>query len=173
METPSGTNSNLGTDRALADERAPSVLRDAPIARRRWRRWGVLARADKASSILSGLAILLTAGSLFAGPPSEGNPPGFIVVAPLVGVIFFIALVAMFLELERHGLVRALLAIGAAILAVAALAYSGRAAPERLLIAYWIPAILALISAIVLVRGKRAADEVGGPSAPSGPGRTQ
>lgn len=114
---------------------------------------------------MTGLAILLTAGSLFAGPPRDGNPAGFILIAPLAGVVFFIALVAMFLELERNGLVRALLVIGAAVLAVTAIAYSGQVAAGRLLVAYWIPAILALVSAMVLLRGKRAADEVGGANA--------
>jgi|GEM_PF-2726882 len=165
METPRGNESNLGTDRGLAGEHPPSASGQSPAARRRWKRWGILARTDKASAILSALAILLTSGSLFAGPPGEGNPAGFILIAPLVGVVFFIALVAMFLELERNGLVRALLAIGAGVLAVTAIAYSGKVAAGRLLVAYWVPAILALVSAIVLLRGKRAADEVGGANA--------
>jgi hypothetical protein len=85
-----------------------------------------------------------------------------------MGVLFFVALVVMFLELERHGLVRTLLAVGAAVLALTAIACSGKVAPGRLLVAYWLPAILALLSAIILLRAKRMADEVDRQGTPPG-----
>ena len=42
-------------------------------------------------------------------------------IAPAGSVLFFIALIAMFLERERHGQVRGLLGAGAAFFAVVAL----------------------------------------------------
>lgn len=105
---------------------------------------------------LTAVAILFLAATLFRGPPRAGNPTGFVDLAPLVAADFLVALIAMFLELERHGPVRALLSIGTAVLAVAAIAYAGRVPTAELILAYWIPAVLGAAAAIVIARVKRA-----------------
>jgi hypothetical protein len=120
----------------------------------------VLARADKWAASLVSIGIVLTAGPLLAGPPGAGNPGAFVVVAPVVGVVgLFVALVAMFLERERRGVVRGLLLASAIALAICAMAYAGSVSARRLLAFYWAPAILSLLAAMVLVWGKRAAQQ--------------
>jgi len=105
--------------------------------------------------VMTDLAIIFLAASLLRGPPKAGNPAGFVMIAPLVAVGFFVALIAMFLERERHGLVRALLSMGTVVLVVAAWAYAGRVSTGALIVAYWIPAVLGAASAIVIARAKR------------------
>jgi len=123
---------------------------------RRWKRWRALGRADMAAGVMTALAIIFLATSLLRGPPEAGNPAGFVMIAPLVAVGFFIALIAMFLERERHGLVRALLSVGTVVLAIAAWIYAGRVPIGTLTVAYWIPAVLGAASAIIIARAKLA-----------------
>jgi hypothetical protein len=121
-----------------------------------WRKWSVLGKADRQSAVLNAVATALTAGALYWGSPQMGNPLAFAIIAPLVGAGFFIALIAQFLERDnRHGLVRALLAGGAAVLAVTGVAYAGDVEAGRILLFYWAPAILAIMGAILLQRAHR------------------
>ena len=115
----------------------------------------MLGRADRVAAGLTALAILLTAASLLQGPPPFPSLQGFVVIAPLVAVLLMVALIAMFLERERHGLVRALLGVGTFALVATGLAYADRAPPGALLVAYWIPAALVLAALWVIVRAKR------------------
>ena len=105
---------------------------------------------------MTALAIVLTAASLLQGPPPYPSLQGFVVLAPLVSVLLVTALIAMFLERERHGPVRALLGVGAFVLVATGLAYADRAPSGALILAYWIPAALVLLSLLVIVRAKRA-----------------
>jgi hypothetical protein len=123
---------------------------------RRWKRWRVLGRADRLAAGLTALAIVLTAASLLRGPPPTDALQGFVMLAPLVSVLFVIALIAMFLERERHGLVRALLGLGAGVLIAGGLSYANRAPPGTLITAYWVPAALVLFSLFAIGRAKRA-----------------
>ena len=141
---------------------SPRIGDRAVASARRWRRWRVLGRADRAAAGMVALAIVLTGLSLLRGPPDLGNPAGFVVIAPLVAVAFLIALIAMFLERERHGLVRALLILSTAILFIAGIAYEGRAPTGTLIFAYWLPAILGVASLIAIARAKRTAQAAEG-----------
>jgi len=124
-----------------------------------WRRWGVMGQADKIAAGLNALATALCAMPLYFGPPQEGNPLSFALVAPLVAAGFFVALVAQFLERDnRHGLVRALLAGGAVVLAIAGVAFAGDVGAGRLLFFYWVPAVIAILAATVLQKAHRRVD---------------
>jgi hypothetical protein len=126
-----------------------------------WAKWHVLAFADKVAALHVGAAIALTSTALLFGRGlnASGNG-GFPLFAPFAGAIFLIALVAMFLERERHGLARGLLALGSAFLAVVAAWFGKQAGTEKLLIAYWVPALLGISAVLILTWGKRAAREI-------------
>jgi peptidoglycan/LPS O-acetylase OafA/YrhL len=129
--------------------------------RRSWRGWGVLGKADKLTALLNVVATALCAMPLYWGPPQEGNPLGFALAAPLVAAGFFVALVAQFLEHDnRHGIVRALLAGGAVILAIAGIVFAGEVPTGRLLLFYWVPAILAMLAATLLQKAHHRVDEM-------------
>ena len=118
-----------------------------------WAQWDVLSRGDARAGVLAAAAIFCTAGSLFQGS-SQGrpdNPVGFIWVAPLTGALFFVALIAMFTERERHGFARILLATGSAVLAVSGFYFMREVSAARLAVCYWLPAILAISGALALV----------------------
>ncbi len=123
-----------------------------PALRRPWAQWEVLARGDIVASILGAIAIVLTAGSLLWGPPSTrmGNPSAFVWTAPLVAAVFFVAMVAMFVERDRHGVARALFGGGALVLAIAAMLFLGAVPLGRLIAFYWSPAILAVTAGLAL-----------------------
>jgi hypothetical protein len=108
---------------------------------------------------MTALAIVLTAASLLHGPPPYPSLLGFVVLAPLDSVLLVIALIAMFLERDRHGLVRAVLGVAALILLATGLAYADRAPTGALIMAYWIPAALVLLSLLVIVRARRAVND--------------
>jgi hypothetical protein len=126
-----------------------------------WAKWHVLAFADKVAALHASAAILLASTSLFFGPGTNaaGNR-GFALFAPFAAAIFLIALIAMFLERERHGLARGLLALGSAFLAVVAAWFTGQIAPEKLFLAYYVPALLGITATLILTWGKRTAREV-------------
>jgi hypothetical protein len=152
---------NVRTSDQTRRTRRPDGTLGPPL-KRPWAQWDVLARGDIVASVLGAVATLLTAGSLFWGPPASrlANPAGFVWTAPLVAVLFFIAMVAMFVERERHGIARALFGGGALILAIAAIVFMGEAPPGRLVAFYWLPAILAVGSGLALTRSKREVDHV-------------
>jgi hypothetical protein len=117
----------------------------------------ILSRGDKLAALLNAVATVLTATVLYGAPNlhEAGVPRGFTALAPLVGAVFFVALVGMFLERKRHGMARALLAFGSVVLAIGGIVFAGVAPAGRLLVAYWAPAILGIIAATVLVKARR------------------
>ncbi|MFZ5471807.1 MAG: hypothetical protein ACOZIN_20450 [Myxococcota bacterium] len=118
--------------------------------------WKVLARADMVGALLVAVATMLCAGPLLWGPP-DGDPYSYVVIAPLVGAVFFVALVTMFAERTRHGAARLLMAAGSLVLAAVGFAYAGQVHPAKLVFFYWLPAILSISAALVLTRARRAA----------------
>ncbi len=136
-----------------------------PPLRRPWRRWDILAKADITAAILTAVATLFTSFVMFRfedGGPGQ-MPWLFSIIAPLMGVVFFIALIAQFVERERHGIARALLVGAAVVLAASGVAFTGRAGPGLVLLSYWVPALLAVGAATVLIQGHRRADGKAGP----------
>ena len=133
------------------------------------RRGDLLARGDMIASGLAAAATLLAAGALFFGPPRLSNPPAFIWIAPLAAAVFFVAMVAMWLERERHGVARVLCAIGAIALGVGGLALAGAVPPMRLLLFYWLPALCGMGAAVALTRAKRQVKEAKAPASRSPP----
>jgi hypothetical protein len=126
-----------------------------------WAKWHVEAFADKVAGLHVAAAIVLCATALFIGPLQQGpGLPVYPMAAPLVGALYLLALVIMFTSRDRHGLVRALLGLGAALLAVVALWFGRSINPARLLWPYWIPALLGLTGVLVLAWGHRAAHAV-------------
>jgi hypothetical protein len=77
----------------------------------------------------------------------------------LVAVTYLVAQVAMFLERRRRGVARTLHAVGAVVLAVAAFIFHSRISADRVLLAYWIPAVLGLAAAMALQRGHQRESE--------------
>ena len=149
----------------MNSEELPEVRRtpqpdgsQGPNLQRPWAKWDVLSRGDIVAGLLTAVAIFFTAGSLFGGPPNAhaANPAGFVWVAPLVGAVFFIALLAMFAERERHGVGRVLLAAGSAALAVAGFVFMHQVTAARLVLFYWVPAILGICAALALVQAHKA-----------------
>ena len=120
-----------------------------------WAGWDLMEKADDVAALLAAVAIGLSAGSLFRGQSVAFTVPGFVAIAPLVGAGMFIALVAMFLERERHGVARIIFAIGATVLAISGVYFSGRVALARVVFFYWVPAVLAIAAAVVLSRGHK------------------
>lgn len=129
----------------------------------RWQRAKALGAADRLASMLTGLAIALTAIPLYRGLlPRE--PRAFVAIAPLCGAALFVTLLCMFAERERHGVARAGLVMTAVVLAASATAFS-TALPVgagKVLLSYWLPAVLAMIAALVLNRGHHQAGPSGG-----------
>jgi len=119
-------------------------------------RWDVLIRADGWASALLAAAIALASVSSFRTPPPHG-PRGLIWVPPLANAGLFVALVAVLLWRDRHGFARAVSAVAAALFAVVGVFFVRGGPPSRVLIIYWIPALLAIAAAVVLQRSKRLA----------------
>ena len=119
-------------------------------------RWDVLLKADGWASALLAAAIALASVSTFRTPPPHG-PRGLIWVAPLANAGLFVALVAVLLWRDRHGFVRVVSALAAALFAVVGAFFVRGAPPSRVVIIYWIPALLAIGAALVLQRSKRLA----------------
>lgn len=141
-------------------EDLPDGTQSAP-ERGPWAKWHVLAFADRVAALHAGAAIILSATALFFGPGVDAQGQhGFPMFAPFGGALFLIALIDMFLERDRHGLARGLLAMGAAFLAVVAAWFNRNVDAGKLWVAYWIPALLAVSAALILTWGKRAAREV-------------
>jgi hypothetical protein len=116
-----------------------------------WNKWTVLSRADKISAVLAAVGILFTAIPLYGGPLEAGRSTAYNVIAPLMGVVFFIAQLAQFLERDnRHGLVRALLVVASAVLAISGVVFARQAPPGAVLLGYWTPAVLGLLAAMAL-----------------------
>ncbi|MGQ0504022.1 MAG: hypothetical protein ACT4TC_01755 [Myxococcaceae bacterium] len=130
-----------------------------PPQRRPWKQWDILARADIGAALLTTGAIFFTALSVFEpSGPTGSLPTAYSVIAPLMGVGFFVALITQFLERERHGIARGIL-IGAAVILVASgIALTPKVGPGFVLLTYWTPALLAVGAALVLLRGHRRAD---------------
>ncbi len=145
----------------LSNRRLPREDGSAgPPLLRPWRRWAILGRADIVAAILTAVATFFTGLVMFYPESSSGSlPSAYSVVAPLMGVVFFIALIAQFVERERHGIARALLISASVILAVSGVVFSGQVGAGRVLFSYWIPALIAVAAAIVLIRGHAAAGD--------------
>ena len=77
----------------------------------------------------------------------------------IVALVFFASMIGLWLEplRQRHGYVRAVAVAGAAALAVAGFAFV-RARPGFTLLCYWLPAVLAMGSALLLTRAHRNPD---------------
>jgi hypothetical protein len=122
-------------------------------------RWEILSRGDMTATVLISAATVFCAGALFW--PRSANlllqPFPLVWIAPLVGVAFIIALFAMFAEVERHGMVRMVLVMGAVTLAVTGVIYANDVTASRILLTYWLPSLLAMGGAITLVRSHRLA----------------
>jgi hypothetical protein len=116
-----------------------------------------LGRGDKLAAPLGAAAIFFSAFSLFFGPPSEAGGAPFVWTAPLVAFLFFVALVAMFVEPVRHGIARALFSGGALVELVAGFVFLSKVPAGRVIFFYWLPALLALGAALALTRAHRAA----------------
>jgi len=114
---------------------------------------------DYASGSLLTLAAILCAGALFRGGGASPLPRGFTWLAGVAALVFFASMIGLWLEplRQRHGFVRALAVVGAAMLAAGGLAFT-RASPSWTLLSYWFPAVLALSAAVVLTRGHRDPD---------------
>ena len=140
-----------------ADEQVPS---DGPRARQPepWRARRMLGRADVGASLLAAAAIFLSALPLYRGPDASGRGL-FIALAPLSGAAIFVVLIYMFAERSRHGWARLLLCCIGVALAVSAAAFTtfGHAPIGRVLLSYWLPAILCVAAAAVLERGHHRA----------------
>jgi peptidoglycan/LPS O-acetylase OafA/YrhL len=120
-----------------------------------WRRQRVLTRADYGALALLAGASLLCVGALFRGNTTLDTSAGFVWVAPLIALGFVFALFGIWMEQERHGLVRAFAVGGAVALAVAGAIFAGEAPASQLVLFYWVPAILAMLAALVVERNHR------------------
>jgi hypothetical protein len=114
----------------------------------------VLAQADRVSAVLMVVATFFAASALFSGARAAiGELPAlFPVLAPLVAIAFGAALFASFFKRERHGAVRTVLAVGSVTLAIGGIAFAGEVRAGWVLMAYWVPAVLGIAAAGVLVR---------------------
>ncbi len=137
-----------------------------PALRRPWARWDVLAKGDTTAAILAAVATVLCAGALIWPHDPALDPGLFRMGAPLVGAVFFVALVTMFVARERHGIARSLLALGAVALAVIGLVSMGQVAATRVVVFYWVPAVLAMVATLALGRAKSVADHLEGQGHP-------
>lgn len=122
-------------------------------------RWEILSRGDMSATVLISAAAVFCAGALFWPRPAQliTQPFALIWVAPLVAVAFIVALFAMFAEIERFGMVRMILIVGAVTLALTGALFANDVTASRILLTYWLPALLALGGAITLVRSHRLA----------------
>ncbi|HYV49647.1 MAG TPA: hypothetical protein VFA20_32540 [Myxococcaceae bacterium] len=113
---------------------------------------------DYASGSLLTIAALLCGGALFLNG-GHGAPRGFMWISGIVALVFFASMIGLWLEplRQRHGYVRAVAVAGAAMLAVAGFAFV-RARPGFTLLCYWLPAVLAMGSALLLTRAHRNPD---------------
>lgn len=129
---------------------------DARIQRTFWRaRRDANSRDYLATTLLATAGVLCGLAPIFRGQSLQDARAGFTWVSGVVAMAFFAAMVAIWTEEYRHGVARALSAAGAAVLGIGALAYTGQL-PGLTLLSYWIPAILAMVAAMVLFAGKRA-----------------
>src|SRR5688572_22376420 len=81
-----------------------------PPLRRPWARWDILEKGDVAAAVLTAVATLFTSFVMFRFDDGAGRMPSlFSIIAPLMGAVFFISLIAQFVERERHGIARTLL----------------------------------------------------------------
>src|SRR5690349_19142411 len=127
----------------------PAITRPTPVN-----------RVDYLAGTLLTIAAVLCAGSLFV--KGGAGLRAFSWVAGLVALGFFAAMIGLWLEplRRRHGYVRPLALAGAAVLAGSGLAFI-RSRPALTLLSYWLPAALAVLSALVLSRGHRELGEPG------------
>lgn len=113
-------------------------------------------RADKGAAVLGGIAFVLSGLAAITSDSGMAVPWGFTLVAPIAGLGIVVALFAMFAERVRHGIGRGILAACAVVLALAGFVFTRSVEPGRVLLCYWMPAVLAIGAALVLVRGHHA-----------------
>lgn len=108
--------------------------------------------ADTAAAPLIALAIVLCGSAVVRGHHTQ-SAVWFRAISPLIAGAFFVALLSMFAERVRHGLVRVLLVGGGLVLGAAGFALLPEAPWSRLVAGYAVPAILAWVAAGVIARG--------------------
>jgi hypothetical protein len=119
-------------------------------------RWDLLARRDGKAALILVVAAFLSLLAAFQGPAPDQSVAYF-VVSPISAGLYGLGLLAMFLEEDRHGLVRGLSGAGAILQVLTAIAVRGNAPATGIFLFYWVPAALSVIAAITLARSRTAA----------------
>jgi hypothetical protein len=110
-----------------------------------------LNRADYSASGLLVAASILCALPLFRGQQIPSAPRSFSWICAVVALVFFGALSAIWMDPvgRRKGVVRGLSLVGSAALMGAGLAFTSKI-PTYAFFSNWLPAVLALLAALVL-----------------------
>ncbi len=100
--------------------------------------------------MLAAAAFVATGATLRRGGPRDEEPLSFALIPLLAGGLFLAGLFASFAREPKIGWVRGCLLVGSALLATAAVVFAEVGSGTRLALGYWLPAALAMASAVML-----------------------